>query len=522
MKNSTLSGFWWLLLVGAVSLLLCAPFFRVVYNLPDEGIFLRGAELILHGKRLYADFFGFVAPGGYLLTAAWFSIAGISFESARILVILTIIGIACFTFLACRLVSKSAPLSAILPIGWVMMTQWHWMQVSHHWFTTFFSMVAVWAALASLDQPEPRSLRWPLIAGLAAGAATMITQTRGAWVALAVLSAFFSLRKNRSELIAYALAGILMFAGVIAYLAEQGTLAAAFAGIIGFGLTRYASIQYLPYGYSVSVFDWPLKYVFPLAALLLLLVIIRDGRASLHDKRLRLCAAFALAGFLGCFPRPDITHIGFAAPLALPLIALCAVELTQQIRPAIRYAIGASILIGLCGPSAVAFASFARVVHRTPVVLTPRGEAALRLPDFSGMAELLPVIAATPSQDGFLFYPHMPLMSFLAAREHVSRYDVILPWYTTPAQYQEACLSAVRHASWVVTDRRSADYGYWKEIYPSMPDTKPLETIRFEESLDHAFELVVTKGFFELRRRRTGTSDAVCDAISARGPEDKE
>jgi hypothetical protein len=55
-----------------------------------------------------------------------------------------------------------------------------------------------------------------------------------------------------------------------------------------------------------------------------------------------------------------------------------------------------------------------------------------------------------------------------------------------------------------------------------MPDTKPPETIRFEESLDHAFELVTTKGFFELRRRREDISDTVCDAITAPGPEDKE
>lgn len=516
MENRTLSGFWWLLLVGTVSLLLCAPFFRVVYTLPDEGIFLRGAELILHGKRLYADFFAFVMPGGYLLTAGWFSIAGISFESGRVLVVLTIIGTACFTFLACRQASKNALLSAILPIGWVMMTQWHWMQVSHHWFTTFFAMVAVWAALASSEQPEPRSLRWPLIAGLAGGAATMVTQTRGAWVALAALSAFFSLRKNRSELIAYVLAGTLMFAGVIVFLIAQGTLIAAFDDIVMFAATRYSSIQYLPYAYSVSVFDWPLKYVFPLAALLLLLVIIRDGRASLQDHRLRQCAAFALAGFLGCFPRPDITHIGFSTPLALPLLALCATELTQRIRPAIRYAITAAVLIALGTPSAIAFVSYARIVHQTPLVLTSRGEAALRLPDFSGMADLLQVIAAKPSREGFFFYPYMPLMSFLAAREHVAKYDVILPWYTTPTQYHEACLSAVRRATWVVTDRRSADYSYWKKIYPSMPDTKPLETIQFEENLNRAFELVTIKGFFELRRRREGISDAICDAIQVR------
>jgi hypothetical protein len=395
-----------------------------------------------------------------------------------------------------------------------MMTQWHWMQVSHHWFTTFFSMAAAWAALASLEQAEPRSLRWPLIAGLAAGTATIVTQTRGAWAVLAAMAAFFNLRQNRSELVAYVLGGILVFAGMIAVLAGQHTLVAAFDDVIVFAVTRYAPIQYLPYAHSVSIFDWPLKYVFPLAAVLLLLVINRDWRTRVHDRQLRLCAAFALAGFLGCFPRPDITHIGFAVPLALPLLALCAAELTLRMRPAIRYAIAVAALIGLGTPSTVGFASIARTALRAPVVAMPRGEAAFLLPDFLGLSELLPIIAAAPSSDGFFFYPQMPLLSFLSAREHVSKYEYFIPWYTMPAQYRDACLSAVRHAPWMVTDRRFADYRYWKQIYPSMPDTKPWETIQFERILDRAFELVTTKGSFELRRRRQGTGDGVCDVIT--------
>ncbi len=44
--------------------------------------------------------------------------------------------------------------------------------------------------------------------------------------------------------------------------------------------------------------------------------------------RNKACIAFGLAGFVGCFPRPDITHIAFAAPLALPLLACCMTRLT--------------------------------------------------------------------------------------------------------------------------------------------------------------------------------------------------
>ena len=168
------SSIWWLFLVALFSALLCAPFFRVLVFWGDEGVLLHEAELILQGKKLYADFFQFLPPGGPVLTAAWFSVAGVSFGAARSLAVLTIVGIACFTFLACCQASKNAPLSAFLAIVWVMMSAWPWMQVSHHWFATLLSMVVAWATFVSLDQPEGQ-LRWPLIAGAGAGAAPYLS-----------------------------------------------------------------------------------------------------------------------------------------------------------------------------------------------------------------------------------------------------------------------------------------------------------------------------------------------------------
>ena len=147
------SNHWWLLLVGLITGVLCLPFIRTV-EIADEGVLLNGAERILRGSGLYADFFEFLPPGGFLLTAAWFNLAGISIGSARLLAILTIVGIACFTYLACWQASKNAPFSALLATGWVVMTQGVLTQVNHHWFTTLFSMVAAWAALANIEHAQ--------------------------------------------------------------------------------------------------------------------------------------------------------------------------------------------------------------------------------------------------------------------------------------------------------------------------------------------------------------------------------
>ena len=69
------------------------------------------------------------------------------------------------------------------------------MQISHHWFATLFSMMAAWAALAGIGR-ERRWLQGPLVAGLAAGAAAMVTPTRGAAAALAAATAYLDLRRR--------------------------------------------------------------------------------------------------------------------------------------------------------------------------------------------------------------------------------------------------------------------------------------------------------------------------------------
>src|SRR5262249_23227641 len=121
--------------------------------------------------------------------------------------------------------------------------------------------------------------------------------------------------------------------GLLAYVVWHHTLAAAFDDVIQFTATRYAPIQNVPFGAWADSGFGPLKYLFPLAALLTLLVCARHWRTGLRDHSLIPSAAFALAGFLGCFPRPDIGHISFAAPLACPLLACCITRLTQWWRP---------------------------------------------------------------------------------------------------------------------------------------------------------------------------------------------
>ena len=123
-------------------------------------------------------------------------------------------------------------------------------------------------------------------------------------------------------------------------------------------------------------------------------------------------------------------------------------------------------------------------------------------------------IAATPADDAYFFYPYMPMLPFLTARRHVSRYDIFTPGYTLPSQYKEACVSAIRNASWLVIDRNWTDREFLTTVFPAMRDPALEETRKFEQALEAGFEFVAREGPFELRRRLRGVDDSVCAGIT--------
>jgi hypothetical protein len=500
---------WHLLFVSLVVFLVCLPFMHSIFGLSDEGVKLRGAELLLRGQRLYKDFFEFVPPGSFVIMAVWFWITGISIWSARLLAVLTITGIACFTYLACRQASKREFSSAFVAIGWAVMSPGIWTQINHHWFTTLFSMLAAWVSLASVEKPA-QSRQWePLIAGIAAGAAAMVLPNCGGLLMLAAATCFVG-SGQKAKLIAYALGSAIIPICLLVYIIAQGALAAAFDDVMLFTVTRYASIQSVPFGSVAYNQSLPLLFLFPFVAILTLITCARDWRAAIHDRLFLACVAFALAGFIGCFPRPDMIHIAFVAPLACPLLTYCIQQIFASSLSKTRYALAAVLIVFVIEPVA-AFASLAaQIVRHEKLVATPRGRVAFWK---DGTAELMERIAATPSLDRYFFYPYIPMLAFLSGRDHVSKHDVFVPGFTSPSQYKEACLSAMQRASWLVIDRQWLDPTFLKRLFPKMQQTEPREKMMFELALQSGFELVARYGSFELHRRVKAVDETVCTPI---------
>ena len=496
------------LILSLLAIVLCLPFARYVWLLGDEGVVLHGAERLLHGNRIYVDFFEFLPPGCFVITAAWFGIAGTSFLAARILALLTIAAVVSFTFLACQRASKETWSSALIAIAPLMLSEGLWVQDVHHWFTTLFSLLAACAALAIAESPR-HGVRGPLMAGLAAGAAVMITPNRGALAVLAAATPFANVRRYWRELIIYLLGTATVPISVFAYLAWNGTLRGAYGDVVLFTVNHYTTINHVPFGFVASP---PLKYLFPFTAVLTILICVRDRKTFFKNRMLQTCTAFGLAGFIGSYPRPDQYHLALAAPLAGPLLAYCVRQLTGHWLPSRRYAVFA-VAIALLMPALYRFGWNARIAARwTQVVSTPGGSVAVL--DWRKKSKLIAQIAASPAEDKYFFYPYDAMLPFLTKRQQVSRYDIFVPEYTLPSQYQETCVSALRSASWVVIDRHWTDPKTLKFVFPGMQNPDPPETRKFEDALETGFDFVARYGIFELRHRRPGVDVAVCAGIA--------
>jgi hypothetical protein len=470
------SDAFWLLLVIVVALLLCLPFVRTVHALgaADEGVILLGADRLLHGQRLYGDFFEFLPPGSFLITAGWFAAIGTSLWAAQSLAIMVIVAITCLIYLSCRQVSGNPALSALIAIAWPAISPLagFFILVNHHWFATLFSMMSAWAVFSQPLQKR-RRLTSPFLAGLAAGAAGMVTPTRGAAAALAAATAYMNLRRHFVEAMVFVVSCAVVPLCLLIYLIVRGDLLPAYQDVL---------------------MDW---------------------RACWRDERFLTCVAFGLAGWVGFLPRPDIAHIYWSAPLVSPLISYCASRLTRPWRSFHRY-MCAGIVIALCLPAAFAYSLGIQRAFRADIVSTPRGEVTFSPGITPGTVKAAAWLSAQPIQDKFFFYPYLEMLPFLLGREQISKYDLFVPDYTTPAQYEETCFSVMREATWVVIDRS------WKEnprsllaAFPAIGDPSPPEVRKFEQALDAGFEQVARFGTIEIRRRRQQQpSEAACAGIS--------
>jgi hypothetical protein len=175
-----------------------------------------------------------------------------------------------------------------------------------------------------------------------------------------------------------------------------------------------------------------------------------------------------------------------------------------------QYAAAALAMASLIPPARSLRWTSEKALHGD-IVSMPRGDVSFRYPGAPGLASW---IAATSPEDAYFFYPYDTILPFLTARQQVSKYDLFVPSYTTPSQYKEACVFAMRHAVWVVIDRARTDLDWIKGVFPRTPDPDPPERRIFEQALETGFKFVAREGAFEIRQRTPDTNENLCIGIT--------
>ena len=499
------------LAVALLSALVCVPFLTA-YVPWDEGIWLSAAARMDAGQTLYRDVFEFLPPLSFLLTHAWTQAAGATLVSAHLLVALTVAGTAALTVLACRRAGASMAAAASCVLAWVVLSQGVWTQLNHHWFTTFFCMAAAWAMLAHVQARGP-GISWLWAAGLAVGAAGMVTPTRGALAALACVA--LAPRRGRAvrDVLHLAAAVAAVPLAVAGYLAAEGVLGEAFQDVILFTAARYASIQPVPYGAWATLQTALVAAVYPGCALAGAAVLLLHPKLPAGGALTGACAAFAAAGFAGSYPRPDVVHLAMGLPLAFPFALRCRGILARR-WPKWAGTAPAWCLAFAIMPRLAQYGTQAAVALSHPAVQTAAGPVRFLEGDAGGQG-LATRVLQLPGPSRVFFYPYAPLLAVMSGKVQVSRHDIMTPYYTLPGQYEEICAAVMQDADWVVYDHVRSDPAFLKLVFPAMPEGTPLEQRGFEQALASGFAAGERYGDYELRPRTASAAPALCRPVAA-------
>lgn len=496
--------------VAAFALLVCGPVSRYLGSLADEGILLHGAVRLLRGEVIYRDFFEVVPPGGFLVMGAWMKLVGEDFGATRLLAVGTIALIAALAYAAATLAGGHRLLAALLAMASAIRAP---LENNHHWLTTAASLAAAVSLLLEREEPSGRHGA-AFVAGLFAGLAVTFTQTRGALLCVAVLALLLAAPGARSRLVSAAVGMAAGPAAIGLYLALAGALGSAAEDLVGFTSRRYAGVQYLPFGSFATWTDAATVAAFPAALLLTVAAVaLRPHGAIWRNPGGRVALAFAAVGLLGAFPRPDVAHLAFTVPLAVPLVACALTSVAGRLPRPAGLALS-TVAIGLC-ILAVGYATARRievVAEGLETIATPRGATVRRAaPWTTDYARLMAELDRLPAGDPLFSYPYLPMLAYLTGRLHPAAVDVMVPGYTTPEQFSRTCARVVREARWLVVDRTWGDPRRLRLLFPSMADPDPPEKRAFEQALALAFDHVVHRSpTFEVRGRGAAAPDTLC------------
>lgn len=386
----------------------------------DEGIYIDGARRILAGQVPYRDFFIVMGPGTFWLEALAFRAFGMTLVAARAMMILDLsIMATCVFWLVSRINWIYAVWTAALLViletgepGVVLPT--------HRWDSAALAILSL-----TICAGQPR--RWLVFAaGCCAAFAGWITPPV-ALVGGAIL--FWMWREDRAKLVPFLAGCTAVTVASASALAFQGGLGPMITQLF-WNSSHYSAANHMVYGsifggYAQLFAGSGALELLPRAFIVLGLALpaILPLLAALLYWSWRKDAFFELL-FLGglalvasTYPRMDLAHLAFVAPLFYALTALLAAG--GGLRPVkIAACVCVTILAGL-------FAGHVVALHSKEVVLQA-SVGSIRVPD-EDRTLIRALQDAIPTGSRLFVFPYLPMAYFLTLDRNPTRYSYLQP-----------------------------------------------------------------------------------------------
>jgi hypothetical protein len=420
----------------------------------DEGLFLYEATRILHGEVFYRDFFEISAPLSFYVMAACFKVFGVSFLAARALMAVLHGLIALLIFGSARTLGVRRSLAFVAGLVYPALAYMALPFASPHWFGTALSLLLVRLALSRRGRECSGWL------GVVVGLLIVTQHQKGAVLgagvgAVMLLDAALARWYGApARPLAPALA---RYAGGIAAVVVPvlaALLASAGPGPLYAALVRFPFESYRGYhrdqtwGRFLALGHGDVSARLPAWLPLFIALSFASGargawrRADREAARARLVLGLLGAAMvLSVLYNPDAVHLTLIAPVGL----IAAVERLEAglgwvERRRTAAPIGA-LVAGMLASAVIALLGINLHVRRTWYAV--RADTVLGPIDFADhtepslLAVLRPRLRDEPVREVF-GYPFYASLYLLAEAQNPTRFQVLKPGYSTPAQIAEA------------------------------------------------------------------------------------
>ncbi len=461
------------------------PFMRLYLGGADEGLFLYGAERVVHGQVFARDFFEIMGPGTFYWVAAFFKLIGVSILATRVCLFLTSVGTALLLYylsfgICRRYQTLPCTLLAAVYCGGI------WPAISHHLDSNFFALAAVTCVSLWQDWQKKSLL---LTAGVMAALTTAFLQPKGILL-LCAIAVWLRIQQRRGfasrsslSLLAGGYFGVASFC--LLYFWSKGALGDLVYANVVWPWRNYGpsnSVTYAHNLFSTHWVSWPgseggLWWTFPLSAILiapflfvavlpvLLLFIGARSRWNMARPEIMLYWLCGGAIWLAEIHRRDIAHLIFGSSL---LVILAIHFLTE------RHGRIASIALQMLSISAACL-----ILFNLCCLLI----ASHNVPTRVGLAKMyrdppvLPfLLQHVPAGEEIFVYPYAPQYYFLSSTTNPTPYSGLVNHVSNPLLFRDVVRildqHKVKYVIWDPTDSIDA-FPSLKKLSSSEPTLEP-------------------------------------------------